>query len=135
MQSIASILRVRDNFQAAVEYLKNILKIDVNNGDVWGSLGKISLAYDCQNLCLLTAPIGHCYLMLDNLQEAYSAYQQALYHLQDPKVCEVKLWSRDLWLTPLPGAKTMVWHRHTIRSLWLPRSCRRGFLASHAHGA
>ena len=25
--------------------------------------------------------------MLDNLQEAYSAYQQALYHLQDPKVC------------------------------------------------
>ncbi|TLD36965.1 TPR-like protein [Venturia nashicola] len=71
MQSIASILRVRDNFQAAVEYLKNILKIDVNNGDVWGSL-------------------GHCYLMLDNLQEAYSAYQQALYHLQDPK--EPKLW-------------------------------------------
>lgn len=44
MQSIASILRVRDNFQAAVEYLKNILKIDVNNGDVWGSLGKTSLA-------------------------------------------------------------------------------------------
>lgn len=28
--------------------------------------------------------------MLDNLQEAYSAYQQALYHLQDPK--EPKLW-------------------------------------------
>jgi hypothetical protein len=24
--------------------------------------------------------------MMDNLQEAYSAYQQALYHLQDPKV-------------------------------------------------
>jgi hypothetical protein len=33
------------------------------------------------------AYLGHCYLMLDNLQEAYSAYQQALYHLQDPKVC------------------------------------------------
>lgn len=29
---------------------------------------------------------GHCYLMMDNLQEAYSAYQQALYHLQNPKV-------------------------------------------------
>jgi hypothetical protein len=29
---------------------------------------------------------GHCYLMMDNLQEAYTAYQQALYHLNDPKV-------------------------------------------------
>lgn len=24
--------------------------------------------------------------MMDDLQQAYSAYQQALYHLQDPKV-------------------------------------------------
>jgi hypothetical protein len=29
---------------------------------------------------------GHCYLMSDNLPEAYTAYQQALYHLQDLKV-------------------------------------------------
>ncbi len=29
---------------------------------------------------------GHCYLMMDDLQQAYSAYQQALYHLKDPKV-------------------------------------------------
>lgn len=28
--------------------------------------------------------------MIDNLQEAYTAYQQALYHLQNPK--EPKLW-------------------------------------------
>ena len=28
--------------------------------------------------------------MMDNLQEAYSAYQQALYHLQDPKVRTVE---------------------------------------------
>jgi len=27
--------------------------------------------------------------MMDDLQQAYSAYQQALYHLQDPKVCRV----------------------------------------------
>jgi glucose repression mediator protein len=39
MQAISSILRARDQFSAAVEYLKQILKIDVNNGDVWGSLG------------------------------------------------------------------------------------------------
>jgi hypothetical protein len=29
--------------------------------------------------------LGHCYLMMDDLQQAYSAYQQALYHLRDPK--------------------------------------------------
>lgn len=114
MQSIASILRVRDNFQAAVEYLKNILKIDVNNGDVWGSLGMKSLAYEYRKLRLIIAPIGHCYLMLDNLQEAYSAYQQALYHLQDPKVGEFKSRSRDLMLTVFLGAKAVVWHWHTI---------------------
>ncbi|KKY16882.1 putative transcriptional corepressor [Diplodia seriata] len=71
MQAISCILRSMEQFPAAVEYLKNILKIDSNNGDVWGSL-------------------GHCYLMMDDLQQAYSAYQQALYHLQDPK--EPKLW-------------------------------------------
>jgi glucose repression mediator protein len=30
--------------------------------------------------------IGHCYLMRDELQRAYSAYQQALYLLPSPKV-------------------------------------------------
>ncbi|KAG9383308.1 TPR repeat-containing protein [Pyrenophora tritici-repentis] len=71
MQGIACILRTKDAFPAAVEYLRTILKVDSTNGDVWGSL-------------------GHCYLMMDDLQQAYSAYQQALYHLQDPK--EPKLW-------------------------------------------
>ncbi|KAL5409832.1 hypothetical protein PMIN04_010874 [Paraphaeosphaeria minitans] len=71
MQGIACILRARDQFPHAVEYLRTILKVDPANGDVWGSL-------------------GHCYLMMDDLQQAYSAYQQALYHLSDPK--EPKLW-------------------------------------------
>ena len=31
--------------------------------------------------------LGHCYLMQDDLQKAYSAYQQALYLLPNPKVC------------------------------------------------
>ncbi len=44
-----------------------MLKIDQNNGEVWGSL-------------------GHCFLMMEDLQQAYQAYQQALYHLRDPKV-------------------------------------------------
>ena len=71
MLAISCILRSKDQFTAAVEYLRQILKVEANNGEVWSSL-------------------GHCYLMMDDLQQAYSAYQQALYHLPDPK--EPKLW-------------------------------------------
>lgn len=39
-------------------------------------------------LLSLTGFLGHCYLMMDNLQEAYTAYQQALYHLQNPRVSQ-----------------------------------------------
>ncbi|KAF8420056.1 hypothetical protein EV426DRAFT_538069 [Tirmania nivea] len=71
MNSISCILRTKEQFSKAVEYLQSILNLDNSNGDIWGSL-------------------GHCYLMMDDLQKAYSAYQQALYHLRDPK--EPKLW-------------------------------------------
>jgi tetratricopeptide (TPR) repeat protein len=40
MQGIACILRTKDAFPQAVEYLRTILKVDPANGDVWGSLGK-----------------------------------------------------------------------------------------------
>lgn len=71
MLAISCLLRAKDQFTAAVEYLRNILMVEPSNGEVWSSL-------------------GHCYLMMDDLQQAYSAYQQALYHLPDPK--EPKLW-------------------------------------------
>ncbi|KAL2832945.1 hypothetical protein BDW59DRAFT_138952 [Aspergillus cavernicola] len=71
MNAISCILRTREQFPKAIEYLQNILKLDPGSGETWGSL-------------------GHCYLMMDNLQEAYTSYQQALYHLRDPK--EPKLW-------------------------------------------
>jgi tetratricopeptide (TPR) repeat protein len=67
MNSISCILRTKEQFPKAVEYLQSILNMDSSNGEIWGSL-------------------GHCYLMMDDLQKAYSAYQQALYHLRDPKV-------------------------------------------------
>lgn len=35
----------------------------------------------------LICTIGHCYLMSENLQKAYDAYQQALVNLRDAKVC------------------------------------------------
>lgn len=54
-----------------MEFFKRILSLQENHGESWGAL-------------------GHCYLMMDNLQDAYHAYQQALYHLKNPK--DPKLW-------------------------------------------
>ncbi|OBT49924.1 hypothetical protein VE04_08801 [Pseudogymnoascus sp. 24MN13] len=63
-----------EQFPKAVDFIQNILKLDPSNGEIWGSL-------------------GHCYLMMDDLQQAYAAYQQALYHLRDPKkLQEPRLW-------------------------------------------
>ncbi|KAI9485250.1 MAG: hypothetical protein EXX96DRAFT_544507 [Benjaminiella poitrasii] len=68
---IASLFRGKEQFEKAIEYFKRILAIQDNNGEAWGAL-------------------GHCYLMMDNLQDAYHAYQQALYHLKNPN--DPKLW-------------------------------------------
>jgi len=78
---------------------------------------------------------GHCYLMMDDLQQAYSAYQQALYHLRDPKVLMLIRNHAKLTLTTLPGTKALVWYRDSLRSLRLARACRRGIFASHAYAA
>ncbi len=50
MNAISLILRTREDFPKAVEYLQGILKLDQNNGEVWGSLGK------CQSLLALSLP-------------------------------------------------------------------------------
>ncbi|ORY97359.1 hypothetical protein BCR43DRAFT_438612 [Syncephalastrum racemosum] len=71
LTQIASLCRGREQFSRAVEFFKRILAIQENNGETWAAL-------------------GHCYLMMDNLQDAYHAYQQALYHLSNPK--DPKLW-------------------------------------------
>jgi len=39
MNAISLILRTREEFPKAVEYLQAILKLDQTNGEVWGSLG------------------------------------------------------------------------------------------------
>ncbi|GAC97727.1 hypothetical protein PHSY_005314 [Pseudozyma hubeiensis SY62] len=71
LSAIAGVHRTLDNFEKAVDYFQRVLNIVPENGDTWGSM-------------------GHCYLMMDDLQRAYTAYQQALYHLPNPK--EPKLW-------------------------------------------
>ncbi len=45
MNAISLILRTREEFHKAVEFLQAILKIDSQNGEVWGSLGRLCLCY------------------------------------------------------------------------------------------
>jgi general transcriptional corepressor CYC8 len=40
MNQISCILRTKENFPRAVEYLQAILKLEPSNGEVWGSLGQ-----------------------------------------------------------------------------------------------
>ena len=39
MMAISSILRAKDQFPAAVEYLRLIMKVEPANGEVWSSMG------------------------------------------------------------------------------------------------
>jgi len=40
MNAISLVLRTREDFAKAAEYLQAILKIDPRNGEAWGSLGE-----------------------------------------------------------------------------------------------
>jgi len=71
LTQVAMYCRTKEQYPKAVEYFQRILNIENNNGEIWGAL-------------------GYCYLMMDDLQKAYGAYQQALYHLPNPK--DPNLW-------------------------------------------
>lgn len=62
--------------------------------------GEVSVCDNPKSPATLNADgrTGHCFLMMEDLQQAYSAYQQALYHLKDPKVSSA-LGPRKRWLT------------------------------------
>lgn len=68
---LANICRSRDQFMKAADFYEKALNVHQENGDTWGLL-------------------GHCYLMMDDLQRAYAAYQRALYYLENPNV--PRLW-------------------------------------------
>jgi hypothetical protein len=60
--------------------------------------------------------------MTDDLQKAYTAYQQALYRLPNPKVSVTSLHSEvciqaDIRL-PI-GLETLVRNRYLVRSIWI----------------
>ena len=67
----------------AVEYFQRVLSLQQDNGEIWSALGSSDPSYIQP---VAHNPLGHCYLMQDDLQKAYSAYQHALYSLPNPKV-------------------------------------------------
>ncbi|KAI0035275.1 hypothetical protein K488DRAFT_43617, partial [Vararia minispora EC-137] len=71
LTQVAGIARIKENFQMAVDFFQRVLSLQPENGEIWSAL-------------------GHCYLMQDDLQKAYQAYQHALYSLPNPK--NPKLW-------------------------------------------
>lgn len=51
----------------AVDFLQQAVAFDDKDGHTWEEL-------------------AYCYLMINDLQNSYTAYQHALYHIQNPKV-------------------------------------------------
>jgi tetratricopeptide (TPR) repeat protein len=69
--SIAEYLAGKGDFLNAIKYYEKITNLDQENGAAWTAL-------------------GHCYLLTDNLQKAFTSYQKALYSLSD--VRDPQLW-------------------------------------------
>lgn len=99
LNAISQILRTKEQYTEASEFLRHIIKMEPANGEAWGNL-------------------GHCHLMMDNLQDAYTAYQQALYYLSDPKVC-IKYLRSDRLLIICLGTEALVRYRYSIRQIRL----------------
>ena len=71
LNSIAEFMAENGDYAKAIEYYERIINIDTENGAAWTAL-------------------GHCYLLINNLQKAQEAYQKALYSLQD--IRDPQLW-------------------------------------------
>jgi len=71
LNSMAEFYAGKGDFANAIKYYEDIINADNENGAAWTAL-------------------GHCYLLTDSLQKAFSAYQRALYYL--PDVRDPQLW-------------------------------------------
>jgi len=89
MMAIALILRTREEYHKAIEYLQAVIKLEPTNGDAFGNLGKRMALHAKHMNRRLTASSGHCYLMIEDLRNAYESYQNAITNLQNPKVRSV----------------------------------------------
>ena len=71
LSQAAGLHRAREENKEAAELYQRLLQQEPRNGETWGAL-------------------GHCALLLGELQQAYQAYQQALLCLNNPK--DPQLW-------------------------------------------
>lgn len=68
---MAEFYGTKGDYIAAIQYYIKMTEIDPENGPSW-------------------AAIGHCYLLSDDINKAFNAYQQALYCLED--IRDPQLW-------------------------------------------
>ena len=89
-----------------------VLSLQQDNGEIWSALGpSISLCIQP----VAHSHLGHCYLMQDDLQKAYSAYQHALCSLPNPKVSANHAYGvRELCLI---STGIVVWDRNPLHAL------------------
>lgn len=71
LNSLAEFSAAKGDFANSIKFYERITTLDQDNGSAWTAL-------------------GHCYLLTDNLQKAFNAYQKALYTL--PDVRDPQLW-------------------------------------------
>eukprot|EP00826_Nyctotherus_ovalis_P055274 TRINITY_DN7326_c0_g3_i7.p1 TRINITY_DN7326_c0_g3~~TRINITY_DN7326_c0_g3_i7.p1 ORF type:complete len:311 (-),score=35.30 TRINITY_DN7326_c0_g3_i7:47-979(-) len=71
LNSLAEFSAAKGDFANSIKFYERITALDQDNGAAWTAL-------------------GHCYLLTDNLQKAFNAYQKALYTL--PDVRDPQLW-------------------------------------------
>jgi tetratricopeptide (TPR) repeat protein len=71
INKLAEFFATNGDYQAAIEQYAKMVSIDSENGPAWTAL-------------------GHCYLLIGDLQNSFNAYQRALYSLEDIK--DPQLW-------------------------------------------
>ena len=71
INKLAEYCATNGEYHAAIEYYVKLIAIDTENGPAWTAL-------------------GHCYLLVEDLQNSFDSYQRALYSLEDIK--DPQLW-------------------------------------------
>lgn len=71
LNKLAEYCATNGDYSSAIEYYQKLTILDPENGPAWTAL-------------------GHCYLLVEDLQKSFNAYQHALYSLDDIK--DPQLW-------------------------------------------
>ena len=71
LSNMAEFYATRGDYPKAIDYYRQLIQIEPNNGESWTA-------------------IGHCYLLTKDIHKAYSAYQRALYAIEE--IHDPQLW-------------------------------------------